>query len=134
MSSRASRTRSRYIVALKFEWDPQKAARNLEEHAVSFEEARHSVGEERFVLLGLSRRQRLLAVMFAERGEQFGLSAHGGRHPASGENMKRGHRKGKDASRVDLDEILPEYDFSRSRPNKYAARYAGGKHCCCAGA
>jgi len=25
--------------------------------------------EERFVLLGLSRRQRLLAVMFAERGE-----------------------------------------------------------------
>ena len=22
------------------------------------------------------------------------------------------------------DEVLPEYDFSRSRPNKYAARYA----------
>jgi hypothetical protein len=26
----------------------------------------------------------------------------------------------------DLDEILPEYDFSRSRPNKYASRYATG--------
>jgi uncharacterized protein len=71
-------------VALRFEWDPQKAARNLAKHGVSFEEAatvfgdplgritsdpRHSVDEERFVLLGLSRRQRLLAVMFAERGE-----------------------------------------------------------------
>ena len=27
---------------------------------------------------------------------------------------------------VELDEVLPEYDFSRSRPNKYAARYAKG--------
>jgi hypothetical protein len=30
---------------------------------------RHSVVEERFVLLGRSRGQRLLAVMFAERSE-----------------------------------------------------------------
>jgi hypothetical protein len=71
-------------VALRFEWDPQKAARNLAKHGVSFEEAatafgdplgriasdpRHSVDEERYVLLGLSRQRRLLAVMFAERGE-----------------------------------------------------------------
>jgi len=71
-------------VALRFEWDPQKAARNIAKHGVPFEEAatafgdplgriesdpRHSVDEERFVLLGLSRRQRLLAVMFAERAE-----------------------------------------------------------------
>lgn len=71
-------------MALRFEWDPQKAARNLAKHGVSFEEAatvfadplgriasdpRHSVDEERFVLLGLSERQRLVAVMFAERGE-----------------------------------------------------------------
>ena len=69
---------------LRFEWDPRKAARNLAKHGVPFEEAatafgdplgritsdpRHSVDEERFVLLGLSRQQRLLAVMFAERGE-----------------------------------------------------------------
>jgi uncharacterized DUF497 family protein len=67
---------------LRFEWDPQKATRNLAKHGVSFEEAatvfgdplgriasdpRHAVEEERFVLLGLSRRQRFLAVMFAER-------------------------------------------------------------------
>jgi len=71
-------------LALEFEWDPQKAAANLAKHKVSFEEAatvfgdplgrivtdpRHSSGEERFVLLGLSQDQRLLAVMYVERGE-----------------------------------------------------------------
>lgn len=25
-----------------------------------------------------------------------------------------------------IDEVLPEYDFTRSRPNKYAARFAKG--------
>jgi hypothetical protein len=30
------------------------------------------------------------------------------------------------ARQVGLDEVLPEYDFSRARPNKYAARYAKG--------
>ena len=71
-------------MTLRFEWDPQKATRNLAKHGVPFEEAatvfgdplghitsdpRHSVSEERFVLLGFSRRQRLLAVMFAERAQ-----------------------------------------------------------------
>lgn len=28
--------------------------------------------------------------------------------------------------RVGVDEILPEYDFSQARPNKYASRYAKG--------
>ena len=27
---------------------------------------------------------------------------------------------------VGIDEVLPEYDFSRSRANKYASRYAKG--------
>lgn len=27
---------------------------------------------------------------------------------------------------VGIDDVLPEYDFSRSRPNKYAGRYAKG--------
>ena len=68
----------------RFEWDPGKALRNLGKHGVSFEEAasafgdplglivsdpRHSVEEERLVLLGLSRERRLLAVMFTERGD-----------------------------------------------------------------
>ena len=72
-------------MALSFEWDSEKAARNLAKHGVSFGEAetvfgdplgrivtdpRHSEDEERYVLLGLSQRQRLLAVMFTERAEQ----------------------------------------------------------------
>ena len=69
---------------MEFDWDPQKAATNLAKHEVSFEEAatvfgdplgrivadpRHSPDQERFVLLGLSQDQRLLAVMYVERGE-----------------------------------------------------------------
>ena len=30
------------------------------------------------------------------------------------------------ARQVRVDEILPEYDFSPARPNKYASRYAKG--------
>jgi len=71
-------------LALEFEWDPRKDAANLAKHGVSFEEAatvfgdplgrivrdpRHSDDEERLVLLGLSSRERLLAVMFTDRGE-----------------------------------------------------------------
>jgi hypothetical protein len=40
--------------------------------------------------------------------------------------MKRGKGKKSGADRVPVDEILPEYDFSRARPNPYAARYAKG--------
>jgi hypothetical protein len=67
---------------LRFDWDPGKAATNLRKHGVSFEEARtvfedeealiiadpeHSVGEDRFVLLGLSSALRVLVVIHCER-------------------------------------------------------------------
>lgn len=39
--------------------------------------------------------------------------------------MKRSTNKGS-ADRVGADEILPEYDFKRSSPNKFASRYASG--------
>jgi hypothetical protein len=42
--------------------------------------------------------------------------------------MKRRPGESGAASRVERDEILPEYDFSRARPNKYAARYAQGSN------
>ena len=66
----------------EFEWDPIKAASNLRDHGVSFEEAStvfadplamlmadpdHSIAEERFVLLGESTQRNLLVVAFAER-------------------------------------------------------------------
>ena len=65
-----------------FDWDPEKAESNLRKHGVSFDEAStvfgdplallmidpdHSAKEERYVLLGISLRQRLLVVAFAER-------------------------------------------------------------------
>jgi hypothetical protein len=40
--------------------------------------------------------------------------------------MKREHGRGRQTDRVDIDEILPEYDFSHAPPNKYASRYAAG--------
>lgn len=67
-----------------YEWDGEKARANRRKHGVSFDEAttvfedrlgrivddpRHSIEEDRYVLLGLSRRDRLFAVMFTERGE-----------------------------------------------------------------
>ena len=67
---------------LKFEWDSRKASENLKKHGVSFDEAktsfldenarvmsdpRHSHDEDRFVLLGLSIRIRLLVVSHCYR-------------------------------------------------------------------
>ena len=66
---------------MRFEWNDQKALENIAKHGVSFGEAtevfydpnaledydvRHSVGEARFVIIGLSSR-RLLYVVYAER-------------------------------------------------------------------
>jgi uncharacterized DUF497 family protein len=92
-------------VALRFEWDPQKAARNLAKHGVPFEEAatafgdplgriasdpRHSVDEERFVLLGFSRRQRLLAIMFAERAQAIRIISAGRATPRERRDYEQG--------------------------------------------
>lgn len=75
-------------MALEFQWDPRKAARNFAKHGVSLDEAatvfgdalgqitddpRHSEDEERYVLLRQSEQQSLLAVMFTERGDAIGL-------------------------------------------------------------
>jgi uncharacterized DUF497 family protein len=69
-------------MALRFLWDPRKAASNERKHGVNFQEATtvfddslsvaisdpdHSVDEERFLLLGLSNRRRLLVVAHSER-------------------------------------------------------------------
>ena len=65
-----------------FEWDQTKALSNLRKQGVSFDEATtvfgdplallmsdpdHSLRELRYLLLGMSNRQRLLVVAFAER-------------------------------------------------------------------
>lgn len=83
-------------MTLRFEWDHAKAAGNLVKHGVSFEEAstvfadplgriaddpRHSTEEPRFVLLGQSERQRLLAVMYTERADTIRLISARGATP-----------------------------------------------------
>ena len=40
--------------------------------------------------------------------------------------MKRNLRKPGSTTQADRDDILPEYDFSGARPNKYASRYKEG--------
>ena len=70
------------LAGYEFEWDGTKAKVNIARHGVSFEEAStvfgdpmalllpdpdHSLGEERFVVLGMSSRQRVLVVSHAER-------------------------------------------------------------------
>ncbi len=73
-------------MAVRFLWDRRKAASNERKHGVGFREATtvfddslsvairdpdHSVDEERFLLLGLSNRRRLLVVAHSERGESI---------------------------------------------------------------
>lgn len=69
---------------MKFEWDPRKASSNLRKHGVSFDEAMtvfadwesvtipdpdHSEAEERFTIVGVSSRGRILVVCHGERDE-----------------------------------------------------------------
>lgn len=66
----------------QFEWDPIKASLNLKKHQVSFEEAstvfddplfitfldvEHSLDEERYITLGLSKENRLLLIAHTDR-------------------------------------------------------------------
>ncbi|HEX9457838.1 MAG TPA: BrnT family toxin [Thermoanaerobaculia bacterium] len=67
-----------------FEWDDAKAQSNLRKHGVSFDEAttvfsewgapingdvEHSTDEDRFIIIGMSERDRLLIVAFTYRTE-----------------------------------------------------------------
>ena len=71
---------------LLFEWDEKKAVQNIKKHGISFEEAAtvfgdpfsitiydplHSQNEDRFVILGMSNKNRLLVVIHTERGDRI---------------------------------------------------------------
>ena len=70
---------------MEFEWDRNKAERNLIKHGVSFNEAKtvfddllyvdfydpsHSDNEDRYLIVGESERGRLLIVSYTERGNK----------------------------------------------------------------
>lgn len=70
---------------IEFEWDPEKADKNLSKHDVSFSEAAtvfeddlsttfpdpdHSDDEDRYITIGMSIKRRLIVVAHTERGER----------------------------------------------------------------
>ena len=70
---------------MEFEWNPDKAALIVEKHSVSFQEAatvfddplsatfpdpNHSIGESRYIIIGISRFGQLLVVAHTDRGEK----------------------------------------------------------------
>ena len=73
---------------MKFEWDENKAARNLSKYGISFDEAKtvfddplyidfydpdHSEDEARYLIVGASNRRRLLIVSYTHRGDSIRL-------------------------------------------------------------
>ncbi|MGH7827298.1 MAG: BrnT family toxin [Candidatus Binatia bacterium] len=67
-----------------FEWDPRKEAENRRKHGISFREAAtvfsdplstefpdpdHSHDEQRYIIIGMSRRDRILVVAHTEEGD-----------------------------------------------------------------
>ena len=73
---------------LLFEWNEKKALLNVQKHGVSFEEAAtafgdplsltiddplHSQDEDRFILIGMSNRNRLLVVVHTYRDDVIRL-------------------------------------------------------------
>jgi hypothetical protein len=69
---------------MRFEWDTEKAKKNLKNHRISFDEAvtvfydplsatfpdpDHSDNEQRLITIGYSSQSRLLVVSHAERGK-----------------------------------------------------------------
>ncbi|GAK60156.1 hypothetical protein U27_00047 [Candidatus Vecturithrix granuli] len=73
---------------LTFEWDEEKAIKNLRKHQISFHEGTtifndpliatmhdpdHSEGEDRFISLGYSSQNRLLVVSYTQRQDNIRL-------------------------------------------------------------
>lgn len=83
---------------MRFEWDEDKAARNVAKHGISFLEAAtvfgdplsdtfndpdHSAEEHRFIIVGTSERDRILVVAHTDDGETVRIIS--AREPTRGE-------------------------------------------------
>jgi hypothetical protein len=86
---------------MQFEWDREKAKKNLKKHNVSFDEAMtifydplsatfddmdHSVDEQRLITIGYSSHKRLLLVAHTERGKTIRIISA---RPATAHERKR---------------------------------------------
>lgn len=86
---------------MQFEWDREKAKKNLRKHKVSFDEAvtvfydplsatfddpDHSVGEQRLITVGYSSHGHLLVISHTERGKAIRIISA---RPATAHERKR---------------------------------------------
>jgi uncharacterized protein len=85
---------------MEIEWDPNKAAINRQQHGIRFSDAEvvlfdpnafsmedeAAFGERRFVLIGLDHLQRLLVVVYTDRGENIRLISA---RPATGPERRK---------------------------------------------
>ena len=91
---------------LVFEWDEKKDRSNRRKHGVSFDEAitvfydlnsltirdpDHSDDEERYIDIGFSAENRLLVVVYTERGDKIRVISA---RPATGTEKRRYETKG----------------------------------------
>jgi uncharacterized DUF497 family protein len=90
-----------------FEWDEDKAKANLRKHGISFDEATtvfldpfsatitdpdHSTGEQRYVDVGSSERDRVLVVVYTERGARIRIISCRKATPAERKAYEEGHK------------------------------------------
>ena len=76
----------KWLLMLLFEWDPKKARSNEQKHGITFNEASsvfadalsltihdplHSEDEERFIIIGVSFKNRILTVVHTERKDKL---------------------------------------------------------------
>ncbi len=95
-------------MAITFDWDPNKNRSNQKDHGVSFEEAEtvfyddnarlisdpeHSQEEDRFILLGLSSRLRMLLVVHCYRQDDEVVRIISARKASRGERKNYARSK-----------------------------------------
>lgn len=124
-------------MAYSFEWDPKKAASNLKDHGVSFDEATTVFGD--ILAMNMPDPDHSEGEAFscsgcrALRGSWWsrtpsGRRGHGSSAPDWRRAMRDGNMKTNRARKPtgDADTMRPEYDFSNAVRGVTAARYAQG--------
>ncbi|MET0754090.1 MAG: BrnT family toxin [Pyrinomonadaceae bacterium] len=91
---------------MSFDWDKEKAETNFKKHSVSFEEAKtvwddyfyidlfdekHSVEENRFLIVGESAESRLLIVSYTERENSIRIISARELTPKERRDYEHGH-------------------------------------------
>lgn len=88
---------------IKFEWDENKNRSNQQKHGISFDEAKtvffdmdaividdpeHSIEEDRFIILGLSRKANLLVVCHCCRASETTIRIISARKATKSESIQ----------------------------------------------